>query len=71
VRDAKRKLLRIAALGVVLISLAIQIMVIGDLWWDFDPRRSCDRLLYWDEWIACLHGTSHMYILSAEVAAMT
>jgi hypothetical protein len=67
-KKAKRNGLRIAAGGVVLTSVAAQALILVYFWWDFDPRLSCDRLLYWNEWITCLHGTSHLYILTAESA---
>jgi hypothetical protein len=66
-----RKRLRIAAGAVALASVATQVLMIVFFWWDFDPRLSCDRLPYWDEWIDCLHGHSHLYILTAECAIAT
>jgi hypothetical protein len=71
VTNAKRKPLRLTAGAVVVISVAIQTLLIALSWWDFDPRLSCDRLLYWGEWIECLHGTSHQYILTIEFAVST
>lgn len=66
--DARRKMLRIAAVAIVLISVATQTLLIANSWWDFDPRLTCDRLPYWQEWIECLHGESHLYIQMAELA---
>jgi hypothetical protein len=60
---------RIAAVTAAVISAATRTMVIFSEWWNFDSRLSCDRLLYWGEWIACLHGQSHLYITSTELAA--
>jgi hypothetical protein len=68
VTNAKRKPVRLMAGAAVFISVAIQAIVIALSWWEFDPRLSCDRLLYWGEWIECLHGTSHQYILIIEMA---
>jgi hypothetical protein len=68
VTDAKRKALRLAARGLVLVSIATQLLIIANDWWDSDPRVSCDRLPYWNEWIACLHGKSHSYVPMAEFA---
>jgi len=69
VTNAKCKPLRLTAGAVIVIAVAIQTLFIAFSWWDFDPRLSCDRLLYWGEWIECLHGTSHQYILTIEFAA--
>ena len=66
--NAKRKPLHIAAGSVVAISAAIQIPHVVLSWLEFDARLSCDRLPYWGEWIECLHGTSHQYILNVETA---
>jgi hypothetical protein len=60
--------LRLTASAVVIISVAVQILFIAASWQEFDSRLSCDRLLYWGEWIECLHGTSHLYILAIELA---
>jgi hypothetical protein len=65
---AKRSGLRIAAGAIALTSVATQVLLLVYYWWDFDLRLSCDRLLYWNEWIACLHGTSHLHVLTAEFA---
>jgi hypothetical protein len=66
--DAKRKALRTAAVAIVIVSIVTQALLIAYYWWNFDPRVSCDRLPHWGEWIACLHGISHLYILTAEQA---
>jgi hypothetical protein len=66
--DAKRWKLRIAACALALTALVVQVPVIIALWWNFDPRLSCHRLLYWNEWITCLHGQSHLHILTTELA---
>jgi hypothetical protein len=66
--ERKRRVLRIAAVTAVTLSAATQGMIIGYLWWTSDPRLSCDRLLYWGEWISCLHGRSHPYITTTELA---
>lgn len=67
-RNAIRTGFRIAAYALALVSLAFQVPSIVFLWWNFDKRLSCDRLLYWNEWIACLHGQSHLHILALEFA---
>jgi hypothetical protein len=59
VSDNKGKALHVAARGLVLASIAAQMWGIASTWWTSDPRVSCDRLLYWGEWIDCLHGKSH------------
>lgn len=66
--DAQRKPLRSVAKALVVISILTQVAVVAYACWDFDPRLSCDRLLHWDEWIDCLHGKSHEYVLAAENA---
>lgn len=52
----------------VLIGLGSHILGIVHAWYDFDPRLSCDRLAQWGEWISCLHGRSHAYLMMIEVA---
>lgn len=69
--DARRKVLRSAACVLVIVSLAIQIPFVAYYWWDFDPRLSCHRLQHWREWIDCLHGESHLYILLAEIIVLS
>jgi hypothetical protein len=68
--DGKRKWLRTAGRAILLVSIAVQIFIIAKEWWAFDPRQSCERLPYWGEWIACLHGHSHAYIRNAEAAVV-
>jgi hypothetical protein len=67
VTDVRSKWLRISAIGILLISAVVQLMIVGQYWADFDSRLSCDRLKYWDEWISCLHGQSHLHIVFTEV----
>src|SRR5947209_1401979 len=68
VTDGKGRVLRILGKIIVWISLVTQIVVIAIFWWQFDPRTSCDRLIYWGEWIKCMHGQSHIYVVFAEMA---
>jgi hypothetical protein len=68
VTERKQQIIRILAYAIALLAAAKQAIDIGSAWWDFDPRLSCDRLRQWSEWIVCLHGESHLYITSIEVA---
>jgi hypothetical protein len=67
-RVHQRNLLRTSACIVMLFSAAVQFLAIAYYWWDFDPRLSCHRLPHWGEWLECLHGDSHIYILAIEFA---
>jgi hypothetical protein len=71
VSNAKRKALGVLAVTIVLASIAVQVSLIAYFWWTFDARTSCDRLARWDEWIACLHGRSHLHIGLAEMAVVS
>jgi len=53
---------------VLMVSAATQFLTIGYYWWHFEPRLSCDRLLYWGEWLDCLHGPSHIHVTMFEFA---
>jgi hypothetical protein len=65
---AKYNVVRIVAAVFLFTSLATQTLLIAHYWWEFDPRLSCDRLPYWGEWIDCLHGKSHLYLVLTEMA---
>jgi hypothetical protein len=52
----------------LLVSAVTQILVIAYYWWDADPRASCERVVSWRGWIACLHGQSHSYVGMTETA---
>jgi len=69
--NRKRGALWVTALIVVLISAALQILILIGLWLQFDSRLSCDRMIYWDEWFACMHGESHAHITFAEASIAT
>jgi hypothetical protein len=60
--------LRIAGITILAISIVLQVLGIAVLSLGFDPRTSCDRLSYWSEWIACMHGQSHLHVVAAEIA---
>jgi hypothetical protein len=57
VSNASRKLLRRTAGFVIIISFAVQLLVIAVGWQRFDWRLAQDCLHY-GEWIECLHATS-------------
>jgi hypothetical protein len=64
----KRRTLRIAALVLVAVAAVLHITLIAYTLWNFDPNVSCDRLLYWSEWFDCMHGRSHAYVWTIELA---
>jgi hypothetical protein len=66
--NRKRGLLWVAALIVALISAALHIAVFIGFWSEFDSRLSCERTIYWNEWLACMHGQSHQHVVFAEVS---
>jgi hypothetical protein len=66
--NRKRGALWVAALIVALIPAALQIAILVGLWLQFDSRLSCDRMIYWNEWLDCMHGQSHLHIVFAEVS---
>jgi hypothetical protein len=59
---------RIAALVLLAVAAVLHIIVIAYTLWNFDPNVSCDRLLYWTEWLECMHGESHAYVWTTEIA---
>jgi hypothetical protein len=63
-----RKPLRLTARAVLIISVAIQMLFIAVGWLQFDSRPSCDLFPSWSEWIKCLHGMSHPFIMMIEGA---
>src|SRR5262245_19408095 len=54
--DTRRKKLLIAARVLMLLSLAFQILIVIANWWMFGSRLSCNHLIFWAEWIACVQG---------------
>jgi hypothetical protein len=60
--DGKRKVFRITARVLVLMSLAGQALVVIFV----SSRLSCGQLPYWGEWLACLHQGENSPILMAE-----
>jgi len=53
----------------LVVSAVTQLLAVAYYWSDFDPRLSCDRLLYWGEWLDCLHATpSHIHVIIFEFA---
>ncbi len=66
--DVGRTLLRAVASAIVVVAAVTQIVVIAYYWWDLGREVSCERLIYWGEWIECLHGYSHLYIQMTELA---
>jgi hypothetical protein len=64
----KRRTLRGAALVLVAVAAVLQIIMIAYTLWNFDSNVSCDRLLYWSEWLDCMHGQSHAYVRTTELA---
>src|SRR5262245_36509094 len=69
--NRKRGALWAAALIIALISAALQIAIVAGLWSQFDSRLACNRMLYWGEWLACMHGRSHLHIIYTEVSVAT
>jgi hypothetical protein len=69
--NRKRGVLWIAALIIALVAAALQIVMVVGVWSQFDSRLSCDRMISWDEWFACMHGQSHQHILAAEMSVGT
>jgi hypothetical protein len=70
---ASRKggVLWVAALIVALIAAAAQIAVLVMLWSRFDPRLSCDRMIHWGEWLACMQPHEQIFFSELAVAAWT
>jgi hypothetical protein len=64
--NGNRKVLRVTAMVVALVSLAVQGLVVFGAWWIFDPRQ-CD---YWGEWIACLLGAPQYLFIFAAAGAV-
>jgi hypothetical protein len=60
--------MRVAGITILVIAIVAQAFLIATSLLEFDPRTSCDRLSYWSEWIACMHGQSHSHVLLAEIA---
>src|SRR5215510_347259 len=69
--DRKRGVLWAAAFIVAVVAAALQIAIVVGLWLQFDSRLSCDRTIYWNEWLACMHGQSHMHIILTELSVAT
>lgn len=67
-KDGNYTAFRVVSWAILIVSLVIQGLFITYYWLDFDPRVSCERLMRWDEWISCMHGKSHLYIVSSEMA---
>ena len=63
--------LRLAAVVVVAAAVTIEVLSLAVDWWRSDPRLSCERLLYWDEWIECMHNSGHLYIPDLEILAVS
>jgi hypothetical protein len=64
----KLRALRIAALVLVAVAAVVHVEMITEALWNFDPNVSCDRLLRWSEWPDCMHGRSHAYVWTTELA---
>jgi hypothetical protein len=60
--------LRVISGCILVLSLVLQSLFITNLWLGFDSRVSCERLIRWDEWISCMHGMSHLYVIASEIA---
>src|SRR5262245_30621978 len=69
--NRKRGVLWVAALFVALMAAGLQIVMLVGFWSQFDSRLSCDRMISWHEWFACMHGQSHEHILAAEMSVGT
>jgi hypothetical protein len=65
--NRKRGVRWVAAVTIALIAAAVQIALFVVLWSQFDSRLSCERTIYWNEWLACMHGQSHVHIVFAEL----
>jgi hypothetical protein len=66
--NRKRGVLWVATITIALIAAAVQIMLFVVLWSQFDTRVSCERTIYWNEWLACMHGQSHLHVVFAELS---
>lgn len=69
-RSVNANALRTTARVLALAAVVTQVLQTTYLWWNFDPHLSCERLLYWGEWLDCLHGRSHAYVVNAEDAIL-
>ena len=63
----KFRRVRIAARALLVATAVIQLITIAGALNNFDPNVSCDRLLYWGEWLDCMHGRSHAYVWTIEL----
>src|SRR5215475_10337847 len=60
----KRGVLWVVALIVAVTAAAVQIAILVMLWSRFDSRLSCDRMISWDEWLACMQSHEHILFFS-------
>jgi len=63
--------LHLAAVVVVAAAVAIEALSVAADWWRSDPRLSCEHLLYWGEWIDCMHNSGHLYVPDLEALAVS
>ena len=68
---AKLRLLRPVGVAIACLGAATQLTLIVSAWWKFDPSLSCDRLHRWGEWLDCLQGRSHAYVITTEGAIIS